>query len=219
MNNPGYRRFFAFGCSFTKWKWATWADYLAAKLGIEYYNFAEPGVGNEYIFHKVVETNAKYNFNKNDLVIICWTNFAREDRYKNNRWIPSNNIFKYQVYNKAWVDQCFDLKGALIKTSSFVASTSYLLKQKKSTYLSFSMMPMMLINSQDPVYQDLMVEDVIETYQKYYQDFLPSMVEYLYDSLPYCVNPEPQEHGDNHPSEKQHQKFVNKVLLPKLGFI
>lgn len=211
-----YKRFFAFGCSFTKWKWPTWADVLANQLQIEYHNFAQPAVGNEYIFHKIVETNVKYKFNEKDLIIVCWTNFAREDRYKNNQWIPSGNMYRYAVYDKKWVDKWFDLKGSLIKTSSFVASTTHLLEHAGCSYLYSSMMPMTLLNTQDPLYKDIDVNDVLDTYKEYFKNFLPSMVEYLYNSLPYCVNPDPQETNDNHPSEEQHQLYVKNVIYPAL---
>jgi len=207
-----YKRFFAFGCSFTKWKWPTWADVLADHLDIEYHNLAEPAVGNEYIFHKIVETNAIHKFTKDDLVIVCWTNFAREDRYKDSRWIPSGNIYNYQVYNKQWVDQWFDLKGALLKTNSFIAATTHILEH--TDYLFTSMMPVNLINKEDDIYRELSVDDILNTYQFYFINFLPSMVEYLYDSLPYCRNPEPQIVGDHHPSEKQHKQYVQEVILP-----
>lgn len=211
-----YKRFFAFGCSFTKWKWPTWADVLANQLQIEYHNFAQPAVGNEYIFHKIVETNVKYKFHEKDLIIVCWTNFAREDRYKNNHWIPSGNMYRYAVYDKKWVDKWFDLKGSLIKTSSFVASTTHLLEHTGCSYLYSSMMPMTLLNTQDPLYKDIDVNDVLDTYKEYFKNFLPSMVEYLYNSLPYCVNPDPQEANDNHPSEEQHQLYVKNVIYPAL---
>lgn len=211
-----YHRFFAFGCSFTKWKWKTWADLLAEKLKCTYYNFAEPAVGNEYILHKLIEANAKYKFNNKDLVIVCWTNFAREDRYKNNKWIASGNMYRYAVYDKKWVDEWFDLKGSFIKTSAAIAASTHLLKDTKTNYLYSSMMPMTLINKDDLLYKDLDVDDVLELYNDYYKEFLPSMVGYLYNSLPHCINPAPQVPRDHHPSELQHRIYVNEVLCPAL---
>ena len=211
-----YKRFFAFGCSFTKWKWKTWPDFLAESLNLECNNFAVPGAGNEYIFHSIVEANETYKFNQNDLIIVCWTNFAREDRYIKDKWVHSSNIYNYTVFDRKWVNQWFDLKGAFKKTCSYIASITNLLENTKSNFLYTSIMPMDFINDKDPIYQNLCIKKELLIYDKYFKLMLPSMVEYLYDSLPYCRNPNPQAPNDNHPSEVQHLQFVNKIILPNL---
>lgn len=216
-----YSRFFAFGCSFTKYHWPTWADYLAQKLGCESYNFGEEACGNEYIFHKLIETNATYKFTDKDLVIVCWTNFAREDRYKNNKWQFAGNLYTTNMYSQEWVKQYFDLRGALIKTSGYLAACTHVLEHVQCKYLYSSMMPMQLSNKDNKFYSTDDYKDVFETYKEYYSNsnFLPSMVKYLYDSLPYCRNPEPETPGDNHPSVIQHQNYVDNVILPRLDYV
>ncbi len=91
-NQP--KRFFAFGCSFTNYDWATWANILAYELNVPFYNFGKIGVGNYYISQAIAQADAVYDFNKNDLVIVCWTNISREDRWTDETgWITKGNIY------------------------------------------------------------------------------------------------------------------------------
>ena len=85
-----YKRFFAFGCSFTSYMWPTWADLISMEIPNSY-NYGKPGGGNVFIFQQFVEANVRYKFNQDDLVILCWTNVAREDRYV-HKWLSPGNM-------------------------------------------------------------------------------------------------------------------------------
>ena len=72
------KRFFSFGCSFTKaWENPTWADFI----GIEFenlYNFAMPGSSNNLIMQRFVEADSHYNFNKEtDVIMIAISGLGR----------------------------------------------------------------------------------------------------------------------------------------------
>lgn len=222
-----YKRFFAFGCSFTNFYWPTWADIIGHEFPTEnYYNFGLCATGNEFAFHRLTEVQARCNINKNDLVIICWTNFAREDRYLNGAWKTAGNIFTQNVYPDSWVEEWFDLRGALLKTSSVIAGATHLLDSTGCEYHFTSMMPMRQINQQDIIFAGLEYEDIFTVYKHYYDNIKISMVEQLYGSLPVCRNPIPakvkyeEEHKksylDHHPTPGQHLKYVKDVLLPSL---
>ena len=76
------RRFFAFGCSFTKWRWAMWPEIINCEFQPEVYeNHGVPGAGNQFIAHQVAIADQKHKFNKDDLVMICWTHVFRKDWY------------------------------------------------------------------------------------------------------------------------------------------
>jgi hypothetical protein len=72
-------RLFTFGCSFTNYRWSTWADCLAPEFD-EFKNWGQSGAGNPYIFNSVMEADQQYIFNSTDTVVVCWTNIMREDR-------------------------------------------------------------------------------------------------------------------------------------------
>jgi len=218
-------RLFAFGCSFTSFYWPTWADILGQQFDT-YHNFGMCATGNEFIFHRLTEAQARYNITANDLVIIQWTNFAREDRYKNGRWVPSGNIFTQEVYPHNWVRDWFDLRGAFLKTSSVIAGATHLLENTGCEFHFTSMMPMAHIDMTKDEFIDTEVQDILTVYKKYYDTIKPSMAGYLFNSLPYCRNPEPimakyrsnqkEWREDNHPTPLQHLRYTKEIIIPSL---
>jgi hypothetical protein len=70
-------RLFVFGCSFTKWHTATWADYLAPKFD-EYHNFGQGGASNLFMLHRFLEANDRFKFHgSQDHIMIMLTGFDR----------------------------------------------------------------------------------------------------------------------------------------------
>jgi len=97
-------RLFTFGCSFTDYKWATWANILAYEFDCEFYNFGKSGAGNSYIVNQLTQANSYFKFNENDLVIVSWTNISREDRWNKSRgWITPGNIYSQHDYDKNFI--------------------------------------------------------------------------------------------------------------------
>ena len=90
-----YNRFFAFGCSFTLYKWPTWADYLyAGGIAETYENWALPGGSNDFIFHSLIECDSLRGITSEDLVIFGWSHPSRNSWYNKhtNRWEHLNYI-------------------------------------------------------------------------------------------------------------------------------
>lgn len=124
-----YRRFFTFGCSFTRYSWATWADILAQEMPqAEFYNFGRGGGGNLFISSRIAEANVRYKFCETDLVAVMFTTFTREDRWVNGSWLTLGNIYNQDSYPKAWVEKFADEIGYLIRDLSLIElSSQYLL--------------------------------------------------------------------------------------------
>ena len=74
------KRFFAFGCSYTKYTAFTYADFLGHQFQ-EYHNYGQPGAGNRYIFLAFVKSLHHFDFNPNDTIVVQWSSLLREDRY------------------------------------------------------------------------------------------------------------------------------------------
>jgi hypothetical protein len=219
-----YDRFFAFGCSFSSWHWPTWADIIGREFGENrYYNLGICASGNEFAFHRLTEAHARYHITPRDLVIICWTNFAREDRWIDGAWVTSGNIFTQDYYDKDFVKKYFDLKGALIKTSSFIAGATHLLDSTGCDYVFGSAFPMRRISQFDDLYADSSYDEVFEVYKKYYDQVQISMAEYLYGAGSWR-NPDPirvkhiadkgKVQNDDHPNVLQHLRYAEEVLIP-----
>lgn len=145
MNFKKYKRFFAFGCSFTNFHWPSWANIIGQEIS-EFYNYGQQASGNTLIFHRLVEANIRHQFSEDDLVMVMWTTPMREDRFI-DRWHllrhPNKFILDFhgddfsQVFFKNYVSE----KGRLLSDLTLVNSASHLLKNVKCDFHFLSMVP------------------------------------------------------------------------------
>lgn len=149
INKPP-KRFFAFGCSFTNYNWSTWADIVAEELKVPYYNYGRGGAGNQYIFNTIMQADALYNFNEDDLVMICWTNIAREDRYTKGGWITPGNIFTQSQYDADFIKKWVEPTGCAIRDFAFIKSITDFLELKNIPHHQMKMMDFDIIDQWVP---------------------------------------------------------------------
>ena len=103
MNFKNYKRFFAFGCSFTQYHWPTWANIISEEFN-ESYNYGRTGAGNFFIYQSLIEAILKHKINKDDLVMIMFSNVTREDRFvKKHGWITPGNLYFQNVYDEKFL--------------------------------------------------------------------------------------------------------------------
>lgn len=90
-----YKRVFAFGCSFTGYKYPTWATIMGKHVAqAEFYNLGRSGGGNTFIANRLTEANRVFKFCETDLVMVMWSTFCREDRYLPDQgWLLPGNIY------------------------------------------------------------------------------------------------------------------------------
>lgn len=138
LDTTQYKRFFAFGCSFTNYKWATWADIIGQDIEV-YENWGEPSGGNHFIFNSVIEADARYNFSEHDLVIIFWSTKEREDRYSNNKWAHATAKSIDTEYSKEWIGKFyFDTRSQLIRDLAYMKAIQTILISKKCHWANLS---------------------------------------------------------------------------------
>lgn len=184
MNFEKYKRLFAFGCSFTNYKWPMWPEILGHTIP-EYYNYGEAASDNQTIFYKILEADALYKFNENDLVIVMWTTYWRDStfhpykKFYRRRTEIENNPFKQInfVYR--------DLN--LIKAADSFLKTRYV----QYDFLSisgYSIELMLKYHTFENSAQDIQDLNLLyESYQETLEKFKPSMFEIVYNhdwSLP-----------------------------------
>jgi hypothetical protein len=107
------KRFFAFGCSFTKYYWPTWADIIGSNFQ-QYYNYGHQGVSNKFIFATVIQAIHEHNINNNDVVMICWTGSERLDLLLKDYWTIG-------IQRKNEYYDFFDYKGILLDTLLYMS--------------------------------------------------------------------------------------------------
>lgn len=199
-------RLFAFGCSFTNYRWSTWADCLAPEFD-EFYNWGQSGAGNHFIFNSVMEADQRYQFAAGDTVVVCWTNIMRDDRYIKNKWVTLGNIVDTQIYTKEFLTDCVDARGYLIRDLAFVKAVWKFLQSKNIVWKFLSMVPL----TQEDIWASapLQDQDIIQLYQDVLSVVLPSYLEVLgpnrWHQKSMCRN-------DNHPSPVEHLTYLDTVL-------
>lgn len=199
-------RLFTFGCSFTNYRWSTWADCLAPEFN-EFYNWGQSGAGNHFIFNSLMEADQRHNFSVGDTVIVCWTNIMRDDRYIKNKWVTLGNIADTPIYTKEFIADSVDSRGYLIRDLAFIKSVWNFLESKKVTwkFLSMNSITMEDIWSTD----HLKEQDVIALYQDVLNIILPSFKQVLrpngwYQKL--------LPGDDDHPMPTEHLAYLDTVL-------
>ena len=188
------KRLFSFGCSFTNYAWSMWPEIIAYDLEIPLYNYGRSGSGNQFIANCITQANAKYKFNEDDLIIICWTNICREDRWIRGDWKTPGNLYTQEQYDQKWIKKYIDPLGLLIRDLSSIHLINNYLKSVKCQYHFLSMLDIVKSSDQwnndvdfksfkklDPDSgQDL---DVLDTLLGYYKNDIDQIKKSFYEVL------------------------------------
>lgn len=223
FNKKKYKRFFAFGCSFTTYHWPTWANILHFELpDSQYHNFGRAGAGNFFIYAQIVAANQKYKFTKDDLVTVLWSTHGREDRFINNAWVTPGNLWTQSVYDENYVKNYCDIKGLLVRDLALFQGAKIMFQHFECDVLNMYSVPI----DYDNKYFDE-DSDPTELF-RLYSDTIADMTKTLHDSssdghggwvsghwyiYPGLTNNNHPEHyfGDYHPNPKGYLKFlINK---------
>ena len=174
-------RLFTFGCSFTNYNWATWADIIGGEF-LYYQNWGVRGAGNHCIFNSIIECNQRNCFSKDDTIAIMWSGITREDRYINNRWLTGGNVYNNRFYNEDFVKKYVDNRGFLIRDMAFIKATIDLLDHWGVKYIMFSMIPLNAINDNNFIQITAENNDVLELYNDTIKLIRPSVYEVIFNS-------------------------------------
>lgn len=204
-----YKRFFAFGCSFTNFFWPTWPDIIEKDLGIPTENWGLSGQGNVGMMHRMIEADIKHKFTEEDLIIVVWSTWHREDRFLGS-WTVNGNIFcDTDMYDKKFRKKFWHESNDIIKNTGAIIS----------------------VNKMFPVSYQASLEGSFEADNKniysrshifkYFQPHLPKM-----DSFPWSYSNTFGEavvnfdgaldHIDNHPDIAGHLDFVKNYVYKNL---
>lgn len=211
------KRLFTFGCSFTGHNWPTWANILAYDLEIPHYNYGQGGAGNQFVFNMLMQADSYYNFGVNDLVMIAWTNVAREDRYiKNKGWITPGNIYTQNIYPNDYVINWADDYGYAIRDFAVIKAAQELLAQRKCQFHNMKMIDFCRPN--DWNFNSIKDFQSIENlYTKYLSKIEKSFFEILWNNdLNYKFNLEKmyidKRYKNGHPTVVEHFKYLETIF-------
>jgi hypothetical protein len=205
-------RLYTFGCSFTQYYWPTWADILGREFD-QFENWGQCGGGNQFIFNSITECLIKNKLNKNDTVVVMWTNVTREDRYVGHRWLTPGNVYTYQtVYDQTFVEKFADVKGYYLRDLATIHAAKRMLDSYDISYIFTSMVP--IKNSdQYNVNQVTELDEQFNLYSESLSIFRPSIFESIFNfdwsSKPIVGQ---SKRLNSHPTPGEHLEYVNKIL-------
>lgn len=219
------KRVFVFGCSFTGYKWPTWADVLKTQApNAEYYNVGRSGAGNTYIASNYSAYDKKYKFNEFDLILVMWSTFMREDKYIKKCWITPGNIFTQGIYPEEYVEKYSDTRGYLIRDLALIDLTTSAMENSKASCVNLMSVP-----ADHQALEDN--SDVLSLYSELINKFPKTLLEVMggqwifghkyydphYDKSSkkktVADNPDPN-FEDYHPNTMDYYNYLNK-----LGFV
>lgn len=208
-------RLFTFGCSFTDYHWATWANILALDLDCEFYNFGKSGSGNFLMSNLITQADAIYKFNQNDLIIVCWTNISREDRWLDGRkWITPGNIYSQGVYDEKFVKKWACSNFYSLRDFSQITLIDNFL-YNKTQYHFLSMCNITEVTDQWSTEDSDISKDVKQLFEPSLSKILPSFYKVLWDDdiQNKLKKDEVEIHPkffDGHPTILEHLEYLQK---------
>ena len=197
------KRLFAFGCSFTNYRWSTWADCLAPEF--DYFeNWGQAGGGNHYIFNSVMEADQRQRFGTGDTVVVCWSSSTRDDRYVDGRWHTLGNIFSCPIYDPKYLKDHYDERGYLIRDLAYIKAVKTLLEARPGlTWRFLSIVELMAKPHSDDASQN---RDIARLYSDVLDSILPG-----YDKT-VVLNNWSKPAADPHPTPEEHLAYLDAVL-------
>jgi hypothetical protein len=215
------KRLFTFGCSFTSYHWTTWPEIISHDLNIPLYNYGQSGAGNQYIANMVMQADNFFNFTKDDIVIVQWTNLCREDRYSKGKWHTPGNIFSTRLFGDNFVRDWADEFGYAVRDFATIKSVDVFLKSIGCDYTFISMCD--IVNRFDqygyPVYKNPTdsYKNLIQSYRThllkikrdFYNELWMDDLQNKFESDSKLIH---IQYQDGHPSPNEHLEYVEKTF-------
>ena len=138
-------RLFTFGCSFTKYIYPTWADFIGTQFDT-HQNWGKSGAGNFFIYSQLLECNQLNNINKDDTVLIMLSGYVRFDIIdRESKFITCGNMYNQKFFDEDFVYNKWSEEYAFYSTWVYVNSIINLSQQNfiqsLKTFLSFLLFP------------------------------------------------------------------------------
>jgi len=215
-----YKRFFAFGCSFTQYRWPTWADIIAKdNPDLEYYNIGKSGAGNTFILNQISHYSKKMQFDQNDLVMVLWSSFYREDRYTYERsWKTPGNIYTQNEYSEEFVNTLCCPRGMTIRDLTLIDTASHWFELSDFTVCQGLAVPYDMQNSYSGQPSELEEEFKLSEVYDLYRELPDKMHTSLIDCFPNGWTMEykaKNEHGesfnDYHPTVMGYLEYLGAL--------
>jgi len=215
------------GCSYTKYNYKTWADYLSEDYD-RFFNFGMPGSCPKYAYLKILKyiDNYKENLEHTD-IIIQWSSLIRH--FMLNSEVPYGQIDNNPDFDDYFISYYFNIEEKAIDLLNYVDHIT-LLSEKYNFKLSMFFMfePWVLNHAGEPSGTRPILNKQIKNYKKsdvfnilrnIYNNkhwISPSLEMYALKNErrgPYHKNK--RGDVDTHPTTSQHRMYVQHIIRPQ----
>lgn len=217
-----YKRFFVFGCSFTGYRWESWADLLSMEMdNAEYYNGGRSGAGQLFIASQLSQYINHYNIGEGDLVGVMWSTFYREDRYlagKNytKNWLTPGNIYTQREYPIEYIEKYACPRGMFIRDMTLIDMTVEKLRSAKFDSFNMFGVSMESQNKYTCIDDSDEFDDVIDMYNYLNNVMLPPLFETEFGGENWGESYTYFGHNDHliedyHPNIARYASYLDKI--------
>ena len=196
------RHVWAFGCSFTRYFWKTWADIIKDKYE-KVSNCGQSGAGNQFIFHKIMDTYTRGQLHADDLIMICWSGHYRKDNKFKNKWYTPGNILNQDYWSKDFVENYCDPEFFLERDLYYALVINEIFGDR---VINFSMGDIQLVDQ----YSDHRLQTHFERKKisNMLNKFYPSFYKVLWNNKIDHI----RDRKDPHPTVDEHRLYLKKVF-------
>lgn len=189
------------GCSYTFYKWQTWADYLAKNF-TNATNKGIPGADNATIARTLVALAEP-----EDTVAVMWSSYHRY-----NHKISYADMYNYSenhlLRDKYYFTNIFNPFERFLTTLDYIQWVTVDSQIRGYKLYQFSAFPFLLGEMHTPVTPD--IKQLIAEKQFFINKIMqPSLETYSEKDL--------KEQNDSHPIPESHYKFYRSIVCPAMG--
>lgn len=182
----------AFGCSFTKFKWYTWADFLKINVS-KSKNHGLAGSSNEFICRQILKHGKKHNS-----IVVMWSGYDRihNDYYLNEHGYNAGRHRSNDV----------PLTQLLERSLEYIWLANHYCKINNIKIYNFSMTILEIAETK----KITPIPEYLDINHKHWP----------IDMVQYCLeNPSKfsQQNHDGHPLPSQHYNYFKDIISPNTG--
>ena len=209
------KRFFSFGCSFTKWCWPTWNDYIGINFDA-YINKGSSGADNKNILYNLLQVDKEYKLNENDFVIVMFSSFNRMS-YVNDTYYIKNigDIIDHNIKEHP-MGKTYNFETAIYDNCIAIQSFKSILESKNIKYIFLQSTEHDFNVSDYQLGKKKVKGDILDIYQDTLDLFkYPPIETWCYDNYDFereKVFWIDKNRIDGHPTMKHHLDFVKEFF-------
>ena len=214
-------RIFTFGCSFTNYEWPTWADIII--FNNDGYNMGVSGSGNESMLYRIMEADRKFNFTKEDQIIVMFTTPIRWDLITGDdpMFLGYGQVTNVEEISK-YEGKLYTIEGLCYKSYYSIMAIKNYLENKKINYLFGSILD--IFEDVDNYFKVVNVGNELRDLMDYVKSDVKFELPNMYDFLningfikdkSWGISKKWDGYNDYHPRPHHHYKYVIENIIPK----